>query len=310
MACYSPLKGFRNTNGSLVFKRSQHTIGKMDVACGQCLGCRLDRTLMWAMRIVHESHLHKNTNGNCFVTFTYRSKKECTPKQFRKGHYVPDDYSLNYHHFRDFIKRLRRHFKQEIRYFHCGEYGEENLRPHYHACLFNCSFDDLVVYSTQEGITTYESKTLHKLWPYGFCTIGELNFETASYTAGYIQKKITGLQAQETYLRNDDYGVAYWVKPPYITMSLKPGIGAKFYEKYHDDFFPSDESPIPGKGVVQKVPRFYEELLEGSDPELHKLVKRKRQVWISDHQADFTPERLMDKYKSARARQQRQQREL
>ncbi len=311
MACYSPLKGFKNTSGALVFKRSQHTIGKMDVACGQCLGCRLDRTLMWAMRIVHESHLHKSNHGNCFVTFTYRSKDECTARQFRQAYYVPDDYSLNYYHFRDFIKRLRQHFKnQTIRYFHCGEYGDENLRPHYHACLFNIEFNDVLVYQEQEGITTYESKTLQKLWPYGFCTIGELNFETAAYTAGYILKKITGEKANEMYLRSDDYGVAYWVKPPYITMSLKPGIGADFYEKYKRDFFPSDESPVPGKGIIKKVPRYYETILQQSDASLHKMVKDLRQVWIAEHRDEFSPERLMDKYKCARARAARQKRGL
>ncbi len=265
---------------------------------------------MWAMRITHEACLHQDGNGSCFVTFTYRSKQECTEKQFKKRHYVPDDYSLNYHHFRDFVKRLRKHFPQKIRYFHCGEYGDESLRPHYHACLFNVSFDDQFVYQQEQGITTYESETLQNLWPYGFCTIGELNFETASYTAGYILKKINGNEANETYLRSDEYGVCYWVKPPYTTMSLKPGIGAEFYEKYKNDFFPSDESPIPGKGIIKKVPRYYEKVLEQSDSEKFRMVKDLRKVWISKHRDEFTPERLMDKYKCARSRASTQQREL
>ncbi len=307
MPCFSPLKGYKDTNGALVFKRTSHTIGKMEVACGQCLGCRLDRTLMWAMRISHEAHLYEN---NCFVTFTYRSRDECTPTQIKNGHHVPADYSLNYHHFRDFIKRLRRHFPEKIRYFHCGEYGEENLRPHYHACLFNCSFDDTVVYQQEQGITTYESATLQNLWPYGFCTIGQLNFETASYTAGYILKKITGKKADDTYMRNDEYGVAFWVRPPYTTMSLKPGIGAEFYEKYKSDFFPSDESPVPGKGIIKKVPRYYQNLLEQQNPKLLDQVKELRQIFMAKHRADFTPERLMDKYKCARARQSQKQRAI
>ncbi len=303
MACYSPLKGFKNTNGALVFKQSSHTIGKMEVACGQCLGCRADRTLMWAMRIVHESCVYADAYGNCFITLTYRSIEECNSKQFARGHYVPGDYSLNYYHFRDFLKRLRRHFKQKIRYFHCGEYGEENLRPHYHACLFNVSFDDMAVEQQDGGITTYTSPSLAKLWPYGFSTIGELNYQTAAYTAGYILKKITGNQALEAYLRNDENGVAYWVKPPYTTMSLKPGIGEKFYEKYKNDFFPSDESPVPGRGIIKKVPRYYETILKNTDPDVHELVKKLRQVWIGNHRADFTPERLRAKYKCHQAKQ-------
>ncbi len=279
----------------------------MEVACGQCLGCRLDRTLMWAMRIVHESCLYED---NCFVTFTYRGKDDCTEEQFKKGHYVPDDYSLNYYHFRDFIKRLRKHFSQKIRYFHCGEYGDESLRPHYHACLFNVSFKDQTIYRQEQGLTTYESPTLSNLWPYGFCTIGELNYETAAYTAGYILKKINGAQAAETYLRNDEYGVAFWVKSPYITMSLKPGIGADFYEKYKNDFFPSDESPVPGKGIIKKVPRYYETIFKEENPDEHELVKKLRQVYLAAHREDFTPERLHDKYICARAKQSQQQRTL
>lgn len=278
----------------------------MEVACGQCLGCRLDRTLMWAMRIVHESCLHEN---NCFVTFTYRSVEESNDEQIKNGYHVPADYSLNYHHFRDFIKRLRRHFPQKIRYFHCGEYGEDNVRPHYHACLFNCSFDDQFVYQQEQGVTTYESPSLQNLWPFGFCTIGQLNYETAAYTAGYILKKITGNQALETYLRNDEYGVAYWVKPPYITMSLKPGIGAKFYEKYKTDFF-YDESPVPGRGVFKKIPRYYQEIMAGENPEAFQNIKEVRRDFFASHKQDFTPERLIDKYKCARAQQSQRQRAL
>ncbi len=307
MPCYSPLKGLKQSNGALAFKRNSHTIGTLEVACGQCLGCRFDRTVMWAMRIVHEACLHERDHGNSFVTFTYRSKEECTEQQYKNGHHVPADYSLNYYHFRDCLKRLRRHYPQKIRYFHCGEYGEENLRPHYHACLFNVTFDDQFIYQQEQGITTYESETLSNLWPYGFCTIGELNFETASYTAGYILKKINGQRALEKYLRNDEYGVAYWVKPPYITMSLKPGIGAKFYERFETDFFPSDESPVPGKGIIKKVPRYYETMLKNSDSGAYEEVKRLRQVWISAHRDDFTPERLKDKYICARAAQSQYQ---
>ncbi len=192
----------------------------------------------------------------------------------------------------------------------CGEYGDENLRPHYHACLFNCTFGDLVVEQSGQGITTYSSPTLQKLWPYGFCTIGELNFDTAAYTAGYILKKVTGKKADDEYLRSDEDGAAFWVTPPYVTMSLKPGIGKTFYEKYKKDFFPSDESPVPGKGIIKKVPRYYEKILEQSDPNLHAMVKELRQEFIKAHGSDFTPERLKQKYECQKARQSRKQRTL
>ncbi len=303
MPCFFPLHGFKDVNGGLTFKKTHI---KLQVACGQCLGCRLERTLVWGMRIVHEAHLHENNHGNCFVTLTYRSRDECTPKQLRDGHYVPKDYSLNKAHFQKFIKRLRKHFPQKIKYFHCGEYGEEGRRPHYHACMFNCSFDDLEHFKECEGINTYTSANLARLWQYGFCTVGELNFATASYTAGYILKKITGKKAEDEYLRNDEYGVAFWVLAPYITMSLgrkaPGGIGADFYEKYKSDFFPSDESPVPGKGIIRKVPRYYQNLYADMSPEGMEKIKAVRQAFREAHAADYTPERMMDKFTCAKAR--------
>lgn len=91
-------------------------------------------------------------------------------------------------------------------------------------------------------------------------------------------------------------------------MSLKPGIGAKWYEKYKDDIFPADETPVPGKGIISKVPRYYETILANEDPKTLELVKELRKKFISEHKEDFTPERLMDKYKVQKAKQKNYQR--
>ncbi len=93
-------------------------------------------------------------------------------------------------------------------------------------------------------------------------------------------------------------------------MSLKPGIGEKFYKKYKSDFFPSDECPVPGKGIIKKVPRYYQNILQSEDPQLLDVVKDLRQQFMAKHREDFTPERLRDKYHCAKARQQRKSRTL
>jgi len=186
MACYSPLKGFENRDdGGIQFKRTKNAGPAMEVACGQCLGCRIDKSKEWAARIVHESQMHQD---NCFITLTYNQEN------------LPPDGSLNKEHFQKFMKRLRRaNESTAIRYFHCGEYGEKLERPHYHACLFGINFDsDRVLHSANDrGDILHTSETLTKLWGKGFATIGELNYETAAYTARYIMKKITGLRAEE-----------------------------------------------------------------------------------------------------------------
>ena len=66
------------------------------------------------MRCMHEAQMHE---CNCFVTLTY----EVAPR------------SLQYEDFQKFLKRLRKNSGKAVRYFACGEYGEEGGRPHFHA---------------------------------------------------------------------------------------------------------------------------------------------------------------------------------
>jgi len=307
MPCYTPLKGYKDPiSGGLTFNQ-KGTAQAMEVACGSCLGCRLDHALMWAIRIVHESYLHVDDQGNSFITLTYRDPSECTTEQYEAGDYIPADYSLRPDDVSKFIRRLRKSVSHKIRYFYCGEYGDENQRPHYHVCLFNQSFNDQVLLKDEQGYYTYTSETLEKLWPFGFSTVQELNFETAGYCAKYSLKKITGEKAKDHYLRCDEYGEAYWLLPEYIRMSTgrkKPcGLGAGFYEKFRNDIWPSDEVPVPGKGVIKKVPRYYQNILKADDPATLTIIKELRRKYHEANKADFTPARLRDKYHCAKARQ-------
>ncbi len=88
------------------------------------------------------------------------------------------------------------------------------------------------------------------------------------------------------------------------------GLGAKFYEKYKTDIFPSDECPVPGHGIEQKVPRYYSDILKSRDPTTMALITELRATFIDAHRADYTPERLRDKYKCARARESHLKRQL
>jgi len=307
MACYTPLKGYKDIiSGGLTFDKSK-SHSPLEVACGQCIGCRTDHRIMWTIRIIHEAHLHDGDHGNQWLTLTYRDRGTCTDEQLKSGHYIPADYSLRPSDVSKFIRALRQQNKDhKIRYFYCGEYGELG-RPHYHLCLFNHQFNDLQLFKDEEGLYTHTSPALEKLWPHGFSTISDLNYNTAAYTAGYVFAKITGKKARDHYLRCDEYGVAYWLQPEFIRMSTgnkKPpcGLGAGFYEKYKDDIFPSDETPVPGKGTVQLVPRYYQNILKSQDPSQLELVKDLRQMFRKNHLEDFSPARLHDKHICAKAR--------
>ncbi len=315
MPCYSPLKGWKDRDtGGIVF-RADNSSATMEVACGQCLGCRLDRSRMWAMRIVHESSLYES---NCFVTLTYRDRSECSVEQLAGRFFVPDDWSLHRSHFVNFMKRLRKAFSPDrIRFFMCGEYGVHCKhgidldrvvcplcsvgRPHYHVCLFNTAFPDVAAYGSRNGDLRFTSGFLEGIWKYGFVDVGELNFASAAYVARYILKKVNGKAAADHYVSCDLDGVVMFLEPEYCTMSRRPGLGREWFEKYSSDVFPSDEVPVPGSGVLRGVPRYYEEIFKCSDPLSLEDIKRVRVEFMKAHGSEFTPARLMDKYKVKKA---------
>nr|QJB19034.1 MAG: replication initiator protein [Microvirus sp.] len=292
MACYHPIKGYRSTEVSKSGKRKlvfNPTKGYVDlpieVPCGQCIGCRIDRTQSWAARCIHEAQFHEKS---CFVTLTYADQN------------LPPGGTLVKKHFQDFMKRLRKNSGIPVRYFHCGEYGENLSRPHYHAILFGIDFPDKIKHTqNSKGEIIYTSQLLERIWQHGFCTVGPVNYQTAAYTASYIMKKITGEIAAAHYQGR---------QPEYVTMSLKPGLGTKFFEEFKDDVFPSDYVVINGK--QRKVPKFYDRLLEKHHPEFHETVKHARIRRGLDYRSDSTPERLLSRETIAKAKINLKQRKI
>lgn len=268
--CFTPLKAYRASGGGVVFSaREGHSDRPLEVRCGQCIGCRIDKSREWALRCVHEAQLHAR---NSFVTLTYRPEVTWH-KGVRYG--LPEDGSLDVRHWQLFAKRVRKEIGP-FRYLHCGEYGDANFRPHYHACLFGLDFrDDRVLWRDQRGIRTYTSPSLEALWGHGFCTIGELTWQSAAYVARYTLKKVNGDRALEARRRiNLETGEEYYVAPEYVTMSRRPGLGSEWFSRYADDVFPSDECIHEGKRYL--VPEYYMRTLEQVDPELYARVKSAR----------------------------------
>lgn len=259
----------------------------MEVPCGQCIGCRLDRSQAWAIRCIHESKLYED---NCFITLTYSPEN------------LPYGGTLVKQHFQNFMKRLRKKFPTvRIRYYACGEYGDNLQRPHYHACLFNFNFDDLDPIRQTSQYTLYTSKTLENIWGKGFCTVGALTFETAAYTARYCVKKMNGEKAKDHYtVLVPDTGELIEITPEFTLMSRRPGIGSKWYERYWRDYFPSDE--VIHQGRRHKPPRFYAELLKETDPEMYEQMKEMRKQFAFNHRGDNTTKRLLAREQVAKAK--------
>lgn len=285
MPCYHPLLGYRslsiNPSGkrSIVFNKNQGFADMpVELPCGQCIGCRLDRSRQWAIRCVHEASLYEN---NCFITLTYNDEN------------LPKDNSLCVEHFQLFMKKLRKKYGKGIRYFHCGEYGENFGRPHYHACIFNFDFRDKKVLKTlQDGTNYYVSEKLNELWEYGFTMIGDVTFESAAYVARYITKKITGKNAFEHYNKiNYETGeIIAERRPEYVTMSRKPGIGKPWLDKFSTDVYPEDYIVLRGKKL--KPPKYYNAQYEKVYPSDYEKIKNRRIVNAKKHFYNNTRDRL------------------
>lgn len=302
MPCYKPLQAWLLPNAitmpdgtvkvknKVAFKKADRDYFDVstgiDLPCGQCIGCRLERSRRWAVRIMHEAQMHEQ---NSFITLTYSDDK------------LPSDSSIHIDHVQRFLKRLRKRIGK-FRYFSAGEYGcsdpqtcrqagcNHTARPHYHLCIFGTdfSFDREVYKKTSRGDTLYTSSTLEREWGQGFAPIGDLTFDSAAYVARYCLKKITGDPAEAHYAGRT---------PEFVHMSRRPGIGATWYDRYKSDVYPLDECIMNGKYMLP--PPFYDKLLEKTDPSLHARIKRTRERAAAEHSSsdDSSSRRLLDREK-------------
>lgn len=289
MSCYRPIKAVKTPGGEIVLW-SRGDGYALELPCGRCIGCKMDRRRMWSVRIQHEAQLYVS---NWFLTFTYDDGKKLV------------DPSLDYKDFQAFMKRLRARLKGEveapdgrrpIRFFCAGEYGGKTFRPHYHAILFNVVFKDLESYVNG----TFRSKIAEDLWGSGNVVIGNVSAQSASYVAGYTMKKVHGADARAHYedVVNVRTGELSSRRPEFVVMSRKPGIGTWWYEKYWQDLFPGDQAVSDGK--CWKVPRFYwEKFKEMADPAVVEEVEYARYLKAAENLEESTEARRVVKEERA-----------
>jgi hypothetical protein len=326
MPCHYPQPAFKSKDGNVTFVQRSAEQHNLTLPCGQCLGCRIMKSAEWATRICHEASLHED---NVFITLTYNAEN------------CPPDGGLIKKDFRDFMKRLRKHthvpnpydkkterdkwdefhVKNSIRFYHCGEYGDRNNRPHYHAIIFGYNFDDwLYLFDSDHGVPIYTSPTLEKLWGFGYVTVGEVSYESAAYVSRYVIKKLngklkdqvneeTGLKPYERY--NDFTGEIHEVSPEYSTMSRgrRPdgGIGYRWITKYTSDVYPKNYTTI--RGVKKAPPRYYDKYLESIDKDMYDDVKQGRSLLVSMSE-DISEPRLRQIQKVQEAKTKTQKRNL
>lgn len=282
MACTSPLRGYRNpTTKQIEFVNRKETLGRfglITVRCGVCMGCRIDRARSWGIRCWHESQLHED---NCFITLTYDHQN------------IPQHHSLHKPDFQNFIRAMRKKLRPKgvnIRYFAGGEYGTQDRRclgrPHYHAILFGWRpADGIPVGRGKKGHKRYISKFLTDTWGKGMAEWGEVTYRSANYTAKYCLKKIHGKGRDQTnpetglkpYERIYEFsGEIVQVEPEFLLVSLKPAIGKKWYEKFSDELWATDNVAGP-EGQEWPVPEYYTRLLKAENEAKHYQIIAARQ---------------------------------
>lgn len=289
MPCFFPLSAYQMPSGQIVFSDTVHDARPLKLPCGQCLGCRLERSRQWAMRCVHEASLH---DDNCFITLTYNDEN------------MPFDASLRHRDYQLFMKRLRQRLEgRRISFYQCGEYGDRNNRPHYHAILFGYNFPDwMYLFDSPSKQPIYTSPSLEEIWGMGFVTIGTVTFESAGYIARYCTKKIngklaevidekTGLKPYERF--HSQTGEIVQVRPEYSTMSRRPAIGRDWIASFTPDVYPKDFTTI--RGLRFRPPRYYDKYIQAIDPFLYDDIKQGRALKIKEFADDNTEQRLSAK---------------
>jgi len=281
MPCYHPLKGWRSRyrdpvtkKRSIVFQLSQGLVDKPEtLPCGRCIGCKLQKSREWAIRMTHEASLY---DDNCFITLTYDDE------------HLPKNGSLDYGAPPLFMMRLREKYGAGIRSYGCAEYGDQFGRPHYHICLFNFNFKDRTPWKKHKGFQYWRSQELEKLWPYGHSVVADFSFETAAYVARYVTKKLSGPRAADYEMKDqngeplyDATGEIVWKCPEKsVCISRMPGIGRPWLEAYNRDVYPFDEVVLGERKL--KPPKYYDRLFEIDKPEIMAKVKAQRRNAVKE----------------------------
>ncbi|AXH77964.1 MAG: replication initiator protein [Microviridae sp.] len=260
MPCESPIRAYRPaTGGPLLFtapdpNRSPQIYQALDIPCGNCILCKEEHARQWAVRIAHEATLHE---ANSFLTLTYTNEQ------------MPRHNSLDYSHLQKFWKRLRKQIG-ELAYYAVGEYGDNTLRPHYHACIFGHDFTEGSIIVAEEPHRLWENPWLNTAWGHGRVTIGQLNYKTARYTASYVTKK---LKSTQQYVRMDDEtGELIRVTQPRAFMSRN--IGKEWWLRYGAHTTAHDFVVIDG--AKQKPPKAYDKWLGEVNPAKLEQIKENR----------------------------------
>jgi len=130
------------------------------VPCGNCGFCAATRRSDWAIRLMFERKVHRDSK---FVTLTYADAH----LKWHNG-----QPQLHREHVQLFLKRVRKE-GYKLRYYGVGEYGSQTFRPHYHLLLFG----------------DVPEEVIRRQWYYGQVHIGNVTEQSVMYCLSYMINK-------------------------------------------------------------------------------------------------------------------------
>nr|QJB18855.1 MAG: replication initiator protein [Microvirus sp.] len=246
MQCFKPIQ---------LLNPKTHTY--MSVPCNKCLGCRMARSSEWALRCLHELPYWEDSS---FVTLTYAAEN------------LIEGNTLSKIELQLFFKRLRKNLtckpkkkekcavctnkKCKIKYYACGEYGDEKKRPHYHAIIFGISKNE---HKTEKRWDNRKKKFYHIVkdgvltdsWKNGEVQIGTVTYDSCRYVAGYLDQKLYGEKQKQTYNKTSRL-------PPFQLVSA--GLGLRYAVENQEQLYRQLYTTI--QGVKVPIPRYYKKKLD------------------------------------------------
>lgn len=193
---------------------------------------------------------HYQRQKGVFLTLTYDDA--CCPVSLRKKD------------FQDWMKRFR-HDVPSVKYFACGEYGEQFGRPHYHVLIFGIDDDHPVFINVRHQCANGRRGYLDS-WKFGLVHLGYVSEESCQYVAKYTLKQskpADSMLLEEKFRDNDSEAL---IEKPFQLMSRRPALGDGYMREHYERIL-AGRDPIVRFTVMDEtrmptLPRFVRERCE------------------------------------------------
>lgn len=200
----------------------------IEVPCRKCLACRIAHSKEWAIRLQHEGGYWERKS---FVTFTYSDDK------------LPPGGSLVKADLQKAMKRLRWDWKEKLKYFAVGDYGDLMGRPHFHVILFGMDDEDHQLHPRIKYLA--EKGPLVDAWGMGNVYIGNVTAASIRYVTDYVFKAFNGEKAKEVYGNK---------LPPFKLVSKGMGLS---WVNQNQQYLQDNIIKLTVRGKNNPIPRYY-----------------------------------------------------